>query len=54
MGFRDAYREVGNSIENGTYEYERKNLNHTHKGGIGNLALEDIKAAFDKVFNNFS
>lgn len=54
LGFRDAYREVGNSIENGTYEYERKNLNHTHKGSIGNLALEDIQSAFDKVFAYFS
>ena len=54
MGFRDAYREVGNSIESGTYEYERKNLNHTHKGSIGNLALEDIQTAFDEIFINFS
>ena len=52
-GFRDAYREVGMSIEDGTYQYERKNLNHTHKGSIGNLALEDIKAVFDKTYEVF-
>ena len=52
-GFRDAYREVGNSIEDGTYHYERKNLNHTHKGSIGNLALDEIKAVFDKTYEAF-
>jgi len=50
IGFRDAYREVGNSIENGSYSYERKNLNHTHKGSIGNLALEEIRQSFDTTF----
>ncbi len=53
MVFRDAYREVGNSIENGTYHYEGKNLNHTHKGSIGNLALQDIQKSFDAVFSVF-
>ena len=51
--FREAYREVGNSIENGTYSYERKNLKHTHKGSIGNLALDEIRAQFEAVYKNF-
>lgn len=51
-GFRDAYREVGNSIENGAYHYERKNLNHSHIGSIGNLGLERIKNTFYKIFSN--
>lgn len=46
-GFRDAYREVGNSIENGTYQYKHKDLNHSHKGSIGNLALDEIQTIFD-------
>lgn len=49
--FREAYREVGNSIENGTYHYERKNLNHTHKGSIGNLDLEGIERQFLKIYS---
>ncbi len=48
--FREAYREVGNSIENGTYQYERRNLNHTHIGSIGNLDLASINKQFQKIF----
>ena len=51
--FRDAYREVGNSIENGTYNYRKEELKHTHKGSIGNLALDEISAQFNIVFENF-
>jgi argininosuccinate lyase len=41
LSFRDAYRKVGEMIENGTYlpDYE---LNHTHEGSIGNLCNEEI------------
>ncbi len=49
--FREAYREVGNSIENGTYHYERKNLNHKHKGSIGNLDLDGIRNQFLHNYN---
>lgn len=49
--FRDAYREVGNSIEEGTYSYTPKALNHTHKGSIGNLCLDEISAKFNSVIN---
>ncbi len=52
--FRDAYREVGNSIEDNTYHYERKNLNHTHKGSIGNLCLDEIKTKFNQKFQVFN
>ena len=41
MSFRDAYRKVGEMIENGSYQpnYE---LNHTHEGSMGNLYNEEI------------
>lgn len=52
--FRDAYREVGNSIEKGTYNYRKSELSHTHKGSIGNLALDEITAQFEKVYSVFS
>lgn len=51
--FRDAYREVGISIENGTYDYRKTELSHTHKGSIGNLALDEITAQFMKVYDTF-
>lgn len=52
--FRDAYREVGNSIENGTYSYRKTELQHTHKGSIGNLGLEEIAAEFSHIYKNFT
>jgi argininosuccinate lyase len=40
--FRDAYKQVGNEINDGSYAASR-NLNHTHEGSIGNLCNEEIK-----------
>ncbi|OWK74060.1 argininosuccinate lyase [Flavobacteriaceae bacterium JJC] len=51
--FREAYREVGNSIENGTYSYRNDDLKHTHKGSIGNLCLEEISRNFEEIFMKF-
>lgn len=42
MAFRDAYRQVGLEIEEGTYKPDR-NINHQHIGSIGNLCLDQIK-----------
>ena len=44
--FRDAYRELGEAIENGTY-IPNRNLKHTHVGSVGNLGLDLIKAKMD-------
>ena len=52
--FREAYREVGNSIENETYNYRNDDLKHTHKGSIGNLALEEITQNFEEIFRKFN
>lgn len=46
--FRDAYREVGMRVQNGTYQHDGRELNHTHEGSIGNLCLNSIKAKFDR------
>lgn len=51
--FREAYREVGNSVENGTYHYRNDDLKHTHKGSIGNLCLDEISAQFEEIFQKF-
>ena len=52
VSFRDAYVQVGQSIDNQNFE-PRKNLNHTHEGSIGNLCNEEIKEEFSKVFEKF-
>ncbi|WP_285269020.1 argininosuccinate lyase [Kaistella rhinocerotis] len=51
--FREAYREVGNSIEEGSYSYRNDDLKHTHKGSIGDLCLDEISAQFAEVFQKF-
>ncbi|MFN4146829.1 MAG: argininosuccinate lyase [Runella sp.] len=64
--FRDAYRQVGREIAEGTYQAPRT-LHHTHEGSIGNLCLpeinqlmevemkkfgfENVKEAIDKLLN---
>ena len=49
--FRDAYKKVGLSIEDGTYTYSTK-LEHSHEGSIGNLCTAEIAASMNKVFNS--
>jgi argininosuccinate lyase len=43
--FRDAYRQVGLAVQNGTFHYEGE-LHHTHEGSIGNLCTAEIRAKF--------
>jgi argininosuccinate lyase len=51
VSFRDAYVQVGQSIENQNFEPNR-NLNHTHEGSIGNLCNEEIEKNFLKFLKN--
>jgi argininosuccinate lyase len=54
ISFRDAYREVGNRIENGEFSFDpSKKLHHTHEGSIGNLCNEEINIEMQKVMNKF-
>jgi argininosuccinate lyase len=39
--FRDAYKIVGQTIQNGTFSYSNP-INHSHEGSIGNLCNEEI------------
>ena len=53
--FREAYRQIGNAIENGTFRFDSSNgLNHTHEGSIGNLNNAEIGQLFQKVILKFS
>lgn len=48
IAFRDAYKIVGEKVEKETF-VPNKNVNHTHKGSIGNLCLEDIVSKMEKA-----
>src|SRR5690606_27218618 len=50
--FREAYRNIGLAIEEGTYR-PQKAVNHTHEGSIGNLCNAEIQSAFDQVVSAF-
>lgn len=47
--FRDAYIKVGQEIENNEFDFEIRNLNHTHQGSIGNLCLDRVEYQFNKL-----
>ncbi len=47
--FRDAYVQIGQEIENDVFEYDYKELNHSHQGSLGNLCLDEIEYQFNKV-----
>lgn len=48
MPFRDAYKTMGQAIENGNFKPKR-DIQHAHEGSLGNLCLEEIKAKMKKV-----
>ena len=49
MNFRDAYKKVGTEILSGNFETDKK-ANHTHKGSIGDLCLDEVKSKFTNFF----
>src|SRR5450755_2358535 len=47
--FREAYKEIGNQIDNGAFHFDyRKQLHHTHEGSIGNLSNDKIAGEMEK------
>ena len=50
--FRDAYRQVGLSIEAGTFHADRE-IHHTHEGSIGNLCNDRIQALMQETMDGF-
>lgn len=50
--FREAYRQVGLDIENGTYKPSRE-VHHTHAGSIGNLCLEKVDHQMTATLDKF-
>ncbi len=50
--FRDAYRQVGKEINEGTYHASR-DLKHTHEGSIGNLCNDHINNLMNAEMERF-
>lgn len=50
--FREAYKIVGEQIENGTFAPSSQ-IHHTHEGSIGNLCNEQISAVMHEVLSQF-
>ena len=48
MPFRDAYKSVGIEVNEGKFQFSGE-LNHTHKGSIGNLCNDEIKDKMKKA-----
>ncbi len=52
--FRDAYKQVGNDINNNVFTYNSNNaLQHTHEGSLGNLCNDAIAHNMQGLFNKF-
>lgn len=50
--FREAYKIVGETIENGTFA-PNKNVKHTHEGSIGNLCNDEISEMMNELLAQF-
>jgi argininosuccinate lyase len=53
MTYRDAYRKIGNEVDSGTFQFNFRQLNHTHEGSIGNLCLPEIANEMKNVLLRF-
>ena len=53
LPFRDAYRQVGKAVREGTFHFSGK-LHHTHEGSIGHLCLTEIDARFRSIVSGFT
>jgi len=53
MPFRDAYKKVGQDIEQGNFTYSTA-VNHTHEGSIGNTGNAQIQQAMANIIQKFN
>jgi argininosuccinate lyase len=55
VSFREAYRQVGNAIDKGNFQFDyHQQLHHTHEGSIGHLSNDKIMAEMQKVLFKFA
>jgi argininosuccinate lyase len=53
--FREAYRQVGNDIDQGHFHFDHRGQpHHTHEGSIGNLSNDKIAVEMEKVLQKFA
>ncbi len=52
VAFRDAYKQVAASVENGTFRFNGA-LHHTHEGSIGNLCTNEIREIMNQTLREF-
>ncbi len=53
--FRDAYKQVGNDIDNKTFFYDASRaLKHTHEGSLGNLCNDKIVDMMNNICSKFA
>jgi argininosuccinate lyase len=50
--FREAYKIVGETIDNGTFSPNKK-VKHTHEGSIGNLCNPEIEGMMEDILKQF-
>ena len=50
--FREAYRQIGMQVQNGTYHPTRE-VHHTHEGSIGNLCNAEIAEKMKRAMAQF-
>lgn len=50
--FRDAYRAVGEEVNNGSFKAEKR-IAHTHQGSVGNLCNSEIIVKFKSIVSMF-
>lgn len=50
--FREAYRQIGMQVQNGTYRPTRE-VHHTHEGSIGNLCNAEIAEKMKRAMAQF-
>lgn len=53
LPFRDAYKKVGDMVQNGEFGNVLRDVNHTHEGSIGNLCNDKITEQFNLVKSGF-
>ncbi len=54
VSFREAYKQIGNQIEKGEFNFDlKKKINYKHAGSIGNLSNNEIEEEMNRVLAKF-
>jgi argininosuccinate lyase len=53
VSFREAYKQVGDQINAGNFNYSSPHIKHIHEGSIGNLCIDQCKELLATVLSKF-